>query len=83
MDIDSLAAMMSAFSITILDTPVGREQFRFPRTKKWRIRKKWAKRPGNFRNVFLQNPIVDAKNRRIFCTSKMFEQLKKAARPHT
>lgn len=26
-----------------------REQFRFPRTKKRRIRNKWAKRPENFR----------------------------------
>ena len=33
-------------------TAVPRVQVRFPRSKKKRIRKKWAKRPENFRPVF-------------------------------
>lgn len=38
------------------------EQYRFPRTKKRRIRNKWAKRPGNLRParkaMFLNNLVI-------------------------
>lgn len=53
----------------------GSQQFRFPRTRKRRIRKKWAKDTGNWRrapmmsvlqlgNRFYCHPVVAAKLRR-------------------
>lgn len=35
--------------MTIIESPYITEQFRFPRTKKRRIRNKWSKRPENWR----------------------------------
>lgn len=35
--------------IPLYSTPTAVQQFRFPRTKNRRIRKKWAARPENFR----------------------------------
>jgi hypothetical protein len=67
---------LAGFSIVIYDLPVGQKQFRFPKTKKKRIRKKWAKRPENFKNFFMEQPMVDTINRRIICTSRMAEQLR-------
>lgn len=69
---------LSGFSIIIHDRPIGRKQIRFPKTKKKRIRKKWAKRPENFKNLFMEQPMMDTINRRIICTSRIVEQLRRA-----
>jgi hypothetical protein len=69
---------IAGFSIIIHDLPIGRKQIRFPKTKKWRIRKKWAKRPENFKNLFMDQPMMDTINRRIICTSRMAAQLRRA-----
>ena len=71
--------MITGFSIIIHDQPIGRKQIRFPKSKKKRIRKKWGKRPWNFKNLFLEQPLVDTINRRIICTSRIAEQLRHAA----
>jgi hypothetical protein len=51
-------AMLAAFrnmetplarEIRLISTPMMMEQYRFPRSKKKRIRNKWAKRPENYR----------------------------------
>lgn len=70
--------IFSGFSIVIHDRPVGRKQIRFPKTKKRRIRKKWTKRPENFKNLFLEQPLLDTLNRRIICTSRMVDQMHRA-----
>jgi hypothetical protein len=51
-------------SFHIVESAACVVQFRFPRTKKRRIRNKWINRPGNFRpsvNVFVskeQNTVI-------------------------
>lgn len=66
------------YSIIIHDQPIGRKQVRFPKTKRKRIRKKWAKRPQNFKNLFLEQPMMDTINRKIICTSRIAEQLRRS-----
>lgn len=70
--------IMSGFTIIIHDRPIGQKQVRFPKTKKKRIRKKWASRPQNFKPVFLAQPLIDHASKRIICTSRMAEQLRRA-----
>lgn len=44
--------MIGGCRIVICDAlPIGREQFCFPRSKRKRIRRKWAKRDANWRSV--------------------------------
>lgn len=51
------------------------KQYRFPKTKKSRIRKKWAKRSENFRMKDVYKAIqID---RKLIISSVQFEQLKK------
>ena len=49
-------------------------QFRFPKSKKRRIRKKWKKRPENFR-MEKRNRVLKL-GRQMFVHSLMFEQIK-------
>lgn len=53
------------------------EQFRFPRTKKRRIRNKWAKRPVNFRPARRFYATNDA----IYVHPVMWERLRKQIDP--
>lgn len=68
---------MNGFQIIIYDKPISQVQNRFPRTKKKRIRKKWAKRPENFKNVFLESMLMDHSTKTIICTSRMAEALRR------
>jgi hypothetical protein len=68
---------MQGFNIIINDRPIGQRQIRFPRTKKRRIRKKWAKRPQNNEPVFLEKPLIDHSHKTIICTSRMAAQLRR------
>lgn len=48
-------------TLRIVYSEVCVEQYRFPRTKKRRIRNKWAARPGNFRpsrNAFITDTMI-------------------------
>ena len=58
------------------DSPIGQEQFRFPRSKKKRIRNKWAKQQKNFRNTFLKELRFDVVSGTVFGTSAMIAKLK-------
>ena len=73
----SLIHRLAGFDIVIHDKPVGRQQIRFPKSKKKRIRKKWAKRPWNYKPLFLAEPLMYADLRKVICTSKQFEQMKR------
>ena len=69
---------MNGYSILIHDHPIGKEQFKFPRSKRFRIRKKWAKRPVNFRPIFMRDALIDHSHKVIICTSRMAASLRKA-----
>lgn len=71
----------------IVDEKIGeprRVQVRFPKTKKWRIRKKWAKRSRNFRTFvdpkfyMMTHPYTMRKT--ILCNPSGYEKLKKVAK---
>mgnify|MGYP001807316837 CR=1 FL=1 len=68
---------VAGYNIIVHDGPIGHVQFRFPRTKRRRIRRKWAKRQANLRPVFLGQPLLDQTNRRIICTSRMAAMLRR------
>lgn len=55
-----------------------RVQYRFPRSKKKRIRKKWAKREGNFRYITSDGGqvILDRENGCLFITATDYARLK-------
>jgi len=55
---ESILAMMGT-KIVVLRGHVARKQFRFPRSKKRRVRKKWRDRAINFRERFVPPPITD------------------------
>lgn len=65
--------------IIIHDGPIGKEQFRFPRTKNRRIRKKWSARDTCWRNTFLKQPIFDQDRNALICTARMAAQLRRRA----
>ena len=46
-----LMPLLSGFRVYSSPHMADRKQVRFPRTKKRRIRKKWAKRPENYRTI--------------------------------
>lgn len=71
-------ALFSSYNIVINARPIGRKQIHFPQSKKRRIRKKWAKQPKNFKNVFQEQLLVDSVNRRIIGTSRMIEQMRQS-----
>lgn len=56
-----------------------RKQFRFPRSKKKRIRKKWSKQNKNFRSWTTQKATAYKVNGSFVMNSKAFHELKKAA----
>ena len=66
------------FKIIIHDSPIGQKQFRFPRSKKQRIRIKWQKRPSSYKPTFLEQPLVNKISKSIICTSRMAEELRRA-----
>ena len=51
-----------------------RKQYRFPKSKKVRIRKKWAKRPINFKMMEVHKVIT--MGRKMYVSTKTFEKLK-------
>lgn len=57
------------YQIKIFDHPTGYVQWRFPRTKKRRIRKKWAKRKENLKPEFLKDAMIHEASKSIICTS--------------
>jgi hypothetical protein len=56
-----------------------REQFRFPRSKKKRIRKKWAKQNKNYRSWRTQKPMACKMNGVLIMNSLALDELKSAA----
>mgnify|MGYP003403368713 CR=1 FL=1 len=64
------------YQVIVHDQPTGTKQVRFPKTKGRRIRKKWAKRPQNFKHTYLEQPLIDESRRAIICTTHMLKQLK-------
>jgi len=52
-----------------------RVQCRFPKSKKKRIRKKWSKRPSNYRIKEVHRMIQVGNN--LYVSSNIYEQLKK------
>jgi len=52
------------------------KQYRFPKSKKKRIRKKWSKRSKNFRMQDVHRMIVMKDERRVFVSQKMYDKLK-------
>lgn len=50
-----------------------REQFRFPRTKKRRIRRKWAKRPENWRPI--TNRVFQIRDGCILCHPSVIDRI--------
>jgi hypothetical protein len=69
--------LIPGFTTIIYDKPIGQKQFRFPRSKKKRIRIKWQKRPSNYKPIFLEQALVDQRNKTITCTSRMAEKLRR------
>lgn len=51
------------------------EQFRFPRSKRKRIRMKWKKRPENFRPS--RCALVDQRRGNIYCHPAMYAEIKR------
>jgi hypothetical protein len=72
---------IAGYKIWIQDRPISQEQFRFPRTKRRRIRRKWEKRPANFRPVFLKTPLLDEARRIIICNARHAEMLRRELMP--
>lgn len=67
---------MMGTNIYISDSLPGgwrREQFRFPKSKRKRIRKKWAKRPENWRTVAV--PVFMHIGGHIYCNRVGYDQL--------
>ncbi len=52
-----------------------RVQFRFPRSKRRRIRKKWRKRAANFR----EEPVAWLIGGEVFCHPNVYEKFKRLA----
>lgn len=53
-----------------------RRQFRFPRSKKRRIQRKWAKHPNNFKTVTSMEPAAYRLLDVVVMNSAMFKKLK-------
>jgi hypothetical protein len=69
---------IAGFKIFINNSPIGHKQFRFPRSKKKRIRKKWSKRPQNYKPVYIEGVLMDQVRRVVYCTSAAAEALRKS-----
>lgn len=52
------------------------KQYRFPKSKKKRIRKKWSKQRKNFRIQDIHRMIVMKEERKVFVSQKMYDKLK-------
>jgi hypothetical protein len=52
------------------------EQYRFPKTKKKRIRKKWSKRNVNFRMQEVHKVIILKSENKMYVSQKTFDKLK-------
>lgn len=50
-------------------------QFRFPKSKKKRIRKKWAKRKENYKEFEQHFSLLDKLNRVLFVSSKHYQEI--------
>lgn len=60
------------------------KQFRFPKSKKKRIRKKWRKRRENWKMFFWEECIHDKNSNTLYVGSKAYQQLlEKAAACNT
>lgn len=53
-----------------------RKQYRFPKSKKKRIRKKWSKRDKNFKMQDVHSMIVVKSERKIYVSQKAFDAWK-------
>lgn len=53
------------------------KQFRFPKSKKKRIRKKWSKRTINFKIKEVHKVIMMKSENKMFVSQKTFDQLKR------
>lgn len=51
-------------------------QYRFPKSKKVRIRKKWSKRISNFRMQEFHKVIILKSENKMFVSQKTYDQLK-------
>lgn len=69
---------ISGFQIFINNSPIDHKQFRFPRMKKRRIRKKWAKRRENYKPVYIEGVLMDQARQVIYCTSSTAEKLRQS-----
>lgn len=70
--------------ITVSDLPFDknlRVQFRFPKSKRSRIRNKWAKQNRNFRYE-VGNFCADLGNGKMIVSSRMYKQLSKLPLAH-
>jgi hypothetical protein len=67
-------------SIHVLKTygAVTRQQFRFPRSRKLRIRKKWQNREENFRHV----PAFYVTGNAVYCHPSLYERIRKEIECH-
>lgn len=66
------------YTIVTSDVFTERRQFRFPRTKKRRIRAKWAKRPENWKTVPSPTLYFDEKRSALHCHPETWAKMEKA-----
>lgn len=52
------------------------KQYRFPKSKKKRIRKKWSKQGKNFRMQDIHRMIVMKEERKVFVSQKVYDKLR-------
>lgn len=52
------------------------KQYRFPKSKKKRIRKKWSKQSNNFRMQDVHIMIMMKEERKVFVSQKTYDKLK-------
>ena len=52
------------------------KQYKFPKSKKKRIRRKWSKRTENFKMQDIHRIIVIKEERKVFVSQKMYDKLK-------
>lgn len=69
---------ITGFKIFINNSPIDHKQFRFPRSRKRRIRKKWSKRLENYKPVYIEGVLMDQARRVIYCTSATVEKLRQS-----
>lgn len=67
---------LAGYRIVTNDLPINQIQNRFSRSKRRRIRKKWRKKPENWKPVFIKGFLVIPQQRVAICTTETARELK-------